>query len=178
MRPAPRYVRTLAATALLGLVAVEDVVIARVDLPVPIHGPVDWLAHLATTGIAVLAVGPRDLRPHTRFLTIVAGASVAIDVDHVPIYLHLVEENGRPATHSLLTPGVLGAAGVADRRHRSDFLAAAAGVGLHLVRDVGTGPGVRLLAPVVGGTTRLRWTTYAAVLGALVALVAVRDAAA
>jgi len=172
-----RYARTAAAAAMLALVAADDAVISRTHLPVPLLAPTDWSGHLATTGIALLAVGPRDLRRHARTLGIVAAASIAIDIDHAPLYLHLVSgvDGGRPVTHSLLTPAVLAGLGLAWRRRRTELLAAAAGVCLHFVRDVATGPGLSLLAPLRDAPTPLPWSTYAVTLAVLVAFVALRD---
>jgi inner membrane protein len=172
-----RYARTALAAGLVAVVAADDAFIARVDLPVPLLGPADWVGHLATTGVALLAMAPRPWRRHARMLATVAVASVAIDVDHIPLYLHLVSgvDGGRPVTHSLVTPALLVAAGLAWPRRRRLLLAAAAGVGLHFVRDIATGPGLSLLAPFSDARTLLPWASYAAVLVALVAVVALRD---
>ncbi|MCU1691801.1 MAG: rane-bound metal-dependent hydrolase [Frankiales bacterium] len=152
--------------ALLALVLLLDAVLARTHLPVVLLGLLDEPAHLATAGLALLAAGVVDRRA----LWVLAG-SVGIDADHVPLYLgvpHVEAAGGRPLTHALLTLGVLLLLGV-----RWPVLRLlAAGVALHFLRDVATGPGLPLLWPA-DVAVLLPYAPYAVVL-ALLAVVATR----
>ncbi len=152
-----------AAPVLLLLVLVLDAVTALTDPPLSLLGLLDEPAHLATAGLALLAAGVVDRRA----LWVLAG-SVGIDADHVPLYLgvpHVEAAGGRPFTHCLLTVVVLLLAGL-----RWPVLRLlAAGVGLHLVRDVATGPGVPLLWPH-DVAVLLPYALYAAALVVLTAL--------
>ena len=71
---------------------------------------------------------------------------------------------GRPPTHSLVTPIVLAVAGLAVRRWRSELFGCAVGVGLHLVRDIATGPGIPLAWPISGRAFEVPYPAYAALL--------------
>ncbi|RKS73937.1 inner membrane protein [Motilibacter peucedani] len=144
----------------------------------PLLGPLDWVGHLATTGVCLAALAPEVLRRRQRLLALTAACSVAIDVDHAPYYLHLTAlgGGGRPVTHSLFTPVALGVAALLVPRWRDLLLAAAAGVCLHFVRDVATGPGLALLAPLDRHRTLLPYAVYAGALAALSACAVLRDA--
>ncbi|WP_165400175.1 metal-dependent hydrolase [Motilibacter rhizosphaerae] len=173
-----RTSRTALAAALLALVVLDDrVLIPSRGWSVPLLAPLDWTGHLATSAIVLLAVVPAAVGRRSRLALAALVASVAIDVDHVPLYLGWTDGvgGGRPATHSLLTPLVLAAAALALPRARPLLAALAGGVLLHFVRDVATGPGVPLLVPLSEENVLLPWSLYAAVLAALVALVGARD---
>jgi inner membrane protein len=162
----------------IGRAAVPVLLVALVlacDALLPAAGPnlvltaaLDEPAHLATAALVLLAVlGPRRLRWPA---AVALAAAVLIDLDHIPLYLGLrsFAPFGRPVTHSLLTPLVLAALAVAlPGRPRRVLAAAAAGVCLHLVRDVATGPGVGLLWPVDARNVLLPYPWYAAAVGAL-----------
>ena len=128
--------------ALLALVLLVDLLITRSDPPLLLLGLLDEPAHLATSGLVLLALGVRG-RP----ALLVLAASVLIDADHVPLYLGVpgVEAaGGRPLTHSLATLGVLGLLSL----RWAPLRWVALGVALHLFRDAFTGPGVPLLWPL------------------------------
>ncbi|MCW2608359.1 MAG: rane-bound metal-dependent hydrolase [Frankiales bacterium] len=151
------------APVLLLLVLLLDLVVALVDPPLWLLGLLDEPAHLATAGLVLLAAGVVD----SRALLVLAG-SVGIDADHVPLYLgvpHVEAAGGRPLTHSLLTLAVLLLLGL--RWPALRWLAA--GVALHLLRDVATGPGLPLLWPA-DVVVLLPYALYAAVLAGLTAV--------
>jgi inner membrane protein len=120
----------------------------------------DEPAHLLTAWL-VLAALPGDLlrRRVGRWALL---SSVAIDVDHIPLYLfgRGFSVGGRPPTHSLaLVCVALGAAALC-RPVRERALGVALGVSLHLFRDLATGPGVPLLWPVAGSSVRVPQAVY------------------
>lgn len=144
-----------------GLVAgigAADVLMRARRWPVPVVAALDWPAHLAT---AALLLGAAPGRVATGWA--LAG-SVAIDVDHLPLYAGLdgvaAGPHGRPVTHSLATPAVLLAAARFTQGRALTGLAA--GVLLHVVRDVGTGPGVPLLWPFSRRNLRIPYAAYLA----------------
>jgi inner membrane protein len=140
--------------------------------PVPVVGLLDEPAHLATAWLALAALTPRLPR---RVWLAALVASVAVDVDHVPLYLTdgaFSVSGGRPPTHSLFLVAALAAPALLLRAHW--LLGAAAGVLLHLVRDVATGPGVPLLWPASEVTVRVPYAPYAVVLLVLAVTAAAR----
>jgi inner membrane protein len=125
----------------------------------------DEPAHLLTAWL-LLSVLP--LRRRVPWPWALVGA-VAIDVDHVPLYLWHVgtaTENGRPVTHGLLTLLALAAAALGVRRLRVPLLGLVCGVALHLVRDLGTGPGVPLVWPLSDASVLVPYAWYVALLAA------------
>ena len=128
-------------------------------------GPLDETAHLLTTLIVLWAVGGALWR---RMLYPALVASVAIDLDHVPAQLgygFLTEGTPRPYTHSLLTILVVLVAALAWRRRRDLALGIAAGLALHLGRDMAEpGSGVSLLWPVSDHSFSLSQFVYLAVI--------------
>jgi inner membrane protein len=117
------------------------------------------------TAALVLVAAPRWLGPETAAWAL--AGSVAIDVDHVPLYAGLdqvaVGENERPFTHSLLTTAaLLGGSRLAAGRRRTALAGLAAGTLLHFVRDVGTGPGAPLLWPLYRRSLRIPYAAYLA----------------
>ena len=155
--------RVILPLVLLVLVLLLDLVAALVDPPLPLLGLLDEPAHLATAGLALLVARVRDVRA----LGVLAG-SVLIDADHVPLYLGVpgVEAaGGRPLTHSLLTLVVLGLLGLRGPPLR--WLGA--GVALHFLRDLFTGPGLPLLWPL-DVAVLLPYGVYATLLVALAAI--------
>ena len=135
-------------------------------------GPVDEVAHLATAalGLLVLARFIDALRP---FYVAAIIASVAIDVDHIPLYLGLLENQAqRPVTHSLLTLAVFVAAAAASRRHRAVLAGVATGLALHFARDIAEGyPGVRVFWPLENTSWMVSYRWF---LGMIVVLTAAR----
>jgi inner membrane protein len=132
----------------------------------------DEPAHLATAALLLAAVLPWRERALAGWA--LAGA-VLIDLDHVPLYLWgalTIDGHGRPVPHSLATVLVLAAAGWAARgRVRTALLGLALGVGLHLVRDLATGPGVPLWWPLATQTVLLPYAVYLTAMGAVAVVV-------
>ena len=117
--------------------------------------------------VACLVDAPR------RFYVAALIASVAIDLDHIPLYLGLLGDNGqRPVTHSLTTVAVFAVAAVASRRHRAVLAGVVTGLLLHFARDMAEGPpGVRILWPLQGQA----WTlSYGWFLGMIILFTATR----
>lgn len=164
------YSRELPA-ALVAAVFADDAVIAAFSWPVPLLGPLDWVGHLCTSALCLLAVAPRRALREPRLLAVALFASVVIDLDHLPLYLHLTDgvSGGRPVTHSLTTIVGLSVLALLWRRRRRVLAAVAAGVALHFVRDIATGPGLSLLAPFHSSPVRLPYVTYAVLLVVLAA---------
>ena len=146
--------------AAVAFVLADDLLINSRDWSVPMLGLLDEPAHLATAALLLVSAGAlRRNRPV--FVTL--AASVAIDLDHLPLYAGVpMGAHGRPPTHSLLTVAALAGAGLLSRRHRTDLLACAAGVALHLVRDLATGPGVPLFWPVSARAIEVPYPMYVA----------------
>ncbi len=159
----------LLPVALLAVVVTLDAALCAGPSGVLVVGVLDEPCHLATAALALLAA-PR-LTAGPRATGLVLLASVGIDVDHVPLYLGVpgVAADGRPYTHSLLTVLVLLAL-AATPRARAVCRPLALGVGLHLVRDVATGPGVPLWWPVSGSDVLLPYGAYLALLAAAAAV--------
>ncbi|HYY11910.1 MAG TPA: metal-dependent hydrolase [Kineosporiaceae bacterium] len=139
--------------------------------PLLVTAVLDEPAHLLTAGLlaAVLPGRARAVVPWA-----LAGA-VLIDLDHLPFYLWgalSTEGAGRPVTHSLATAAALAAAAavVASRHLRTALSGFALGVGLHLVRDLATGPGVPLWWPVEDAGVLVPHAWYALVLGVAAAV--------
>ncbi len=170
------------ATPLLGLAvvcALDAVHYAR-PWPVPVIGLLDEPAHLLTAWLVLAALGLGGLRgPLPRVAPWVLLGSMAIDVDHIPLYLWsepVAHQGSRPVTHSLLTIAALLLVGAGTgRRVRTAALGLGAGVALHLLRDVAlAGPGIPLLWPVDPSDVRLPYGCYLAVLVAATAVATVR----
>ncbi len=152
-----------APLALLLLVLLLDAVQRARSWPVVVVGVLDEPAHLATALLGLGALAP--LRTSRRAWWAALVAAVAIDLDHVPLYLTdgaFAVDGGRPPTHSLLTVAVAAALPLVLRRRWP--LGVVAGLLLHLARDVATGPGVPLLWPVDGTSLLVPYPAYAAAL--------------
>ena len=123
-------------------------------------GPVDEVAHLATAALGLLVL-VRFIDAPRRFYVAALIASVAIDLDHIPLYLGLLGNEGqRPVTHSLATVAVFAAGTVASRRHRAVLAGVATGLMLHFARDIAEGyPGVLVFWPLqdISWMVRYRW---------------------
>ncbi len=146
----------------LAVVAVLDLVAESRRWPLPVVGLLDEPAHLITAGLVLVAL-PAGTRPLWSWALV---GAVAIDVDHVPLYLYgdaVAGDGGRPVTHSMATVLLLLAAAAAVRRYRCALAGLACGVALHLVRDLATGPGVPLLWPLPGAA-QVPYPLYAAAL--------------
>jgi inner membrane protein len=171
----PRTPLQRARLPLLGLVGVGvlDLVRHSREWPVPVSGALDEPAHLITAGLLLAAV-PR--RPLPRLATWALVGSVAIDVDHLPLYagaLPSAVPGGRPVTHSLPTAAVLAVGAALGRgRVRTALGGLALGVCLHFLRDFSTGAtGVPLFWPADRrSNVRLPYPLYSGALaGAAVA---------
>lgn len=135
-------------------------------------GPLDEVAHLATAALGLLVL-TRFIDVPRRFYVAALVASVAIDLDHIPLYLGLLgDKTQRPVTHSLATVIVFVGAAVVNSRHRAVLAGVATGLVLHFARDIAEGPpGVRMLWPL----QETAWNaTFWWLLGMIVALTAVR----
>lgn len=146
-------------TVVLGLDAMQTVLPSSVLM----NGALDEPAHLATAVLTMFAaVGESALRRHPTVTLSALLASIVIDVDHIPLYAGVsrIAEGGRPFSHSLITVvGLLAASGALPRA-RCALAGAALGVGLHFLRDVGTGPGLPLWWPVSTKDARVPYALY------------------
>jgi hypothetical protein len=143
-------VRWWAGPLLLAAVALAfDAADRRIPFGVWTTGPVDEVAHLTTAALGLLVLACFIEAPR-RFYVAALIASVAIDIDHIPLYLGLLGDQAqRPVTHSLSTVAVFVAAAVVSRRHRAMLSGVAAGLVLHFARDIAVGyPGVRVFWPL------------------------------
>jgi membrane-bound metal-dependent hydrolase YbcI (DUF457 family) len=136
---------------LAGAALAFDALDRRVPFGLLTTGPVDEAAHLAAAALGLLVLACLADAPR-RFFVAALVASVAIDLDHIPLYLGLLGDEGqRPVTHSLATVVAFAVAAAASRRHRAVLAGVAAGLVLHFARDIAEGPpGVRLLWPLDG----------------------------
>lgn len=135
-------------------------------------GLLDEPCHLATGALGLLALSCFIDVP-LRFYVAGMTASVAIDLDHIPLYLGLLgNEDQRPVTHSLATVIVVVGAAVVWRRHRAVLTGVVAGLLIHFARDIAEGPpGVRMLWPLQDTA----WTaSYWWFLGMIITFTAVR----
>jgi hypothetical protein len=157
----------LAATALA-----FDAAKRRIAFGVWTTGPVDEVAHLSTAALGLLVL-IRFIDAPRRFYVAALIASVAIDLDHIPLYLGLLGDPAqRPITHSLSTAAVFAAAAAVSRRHRAVLAGVATGLVLHFARDVAEGyPGVRLFWPLQGTSWMVGYRWF---LGLIVVLTAAR----
>lgn len=138
-------------------------------------GLLDEPGHVSTAALVLLAVvGGRRLAAAPAFTLTALVMSMAIDVDHVPLYAGVpgvADIGNRPYSHSLATVVVLLVLWLVTGRRWVMLAGAAVGVGLHFVRDVATGPGLQLWWPVSDVDVRLpyRWYLAAVVVLGLVA---------
>jgi inner membrane protein len=135
-------------------------------------GLIDEFAHLATGALGLLALACFIDVPR-RFYAAGLIASVAIDLDHIPLYLGLLgNEKQRPVTHSLATVIVVAGAALVSRRHRAVLAGTTTGLVIHFARDIAEGPpGVRMLWPLQDTA----WTaSYWWFLGMVIAFVGLR----
>jgi LexA-binding, inner membrane-associated putative hydrolase len=145
-----RRVRWWAGPLLLAAVALAfGAAEHRIPFNIWTSGPLDEVAHLSAAALGLLVLA-RLIDAPRRFYVAALIASVAIDVDHIPLYLGLLGAQAqRPVTHSLSTVAVFAAAAAASRRHRAVLAGVATGLVLHFARDLAEGyPGVRVFWPV------------------------------
>jgi inner membrane protein len=152
----------LAVDQLWGLTGVSDGSLA--------YGLADDPAHLVTAALALVWLRSVIRTPLSApFVLAALGASVAIEVDHIPGYLgsHLLTGSlPRPYTHSMLLVFAPVAIGLASRRRAISELSLGIGCGVaaHLLRDLATGPGAPLFWPISGATERVPYAVFAGVL--------------
>jgi membrane-bound metal-dependent hydrolase YbcI (DUF457 family) len=134
---------------LAGVALAFDAADRRIPFGVWTTGPLDEVAHLATAALGLLVLA-RFIDAPRRFYVAALIASVAIDADHIPLYLGLLGNQAqRPVTHSLSSAAVFVAAAAASRRHRAVLAGVATGLVLHFARDIAEGyPGVRVFWPL------------------------------
>ena len=164
----------VAVAAILGI----DALSGWTRRPLPVAAVADETAHLLTAFVVLLAV-PFPLP--RRFVLAALAASVAIDLDHLPLVLGsdaLTRDTARPLTHGLrLVAGLRVAAARLTPRGRAVALGAAAGVLAHLVRDAASTPaGVPLAWPVSTHGFSLPYSTYLAALTCCAVFASVRVA--
>ena len=97
-------IRLWAYPVLLAVVALAfDAADRRVSFNVLASGLLDEAAHLTTAALGLLVLA-RLIDMPRQFYIAALIASVAIDLDHIPLYLGLLGNQGqRPFTHSLAT---------------------------------------------------------------------------
>jgi inner membrane protein len=162
-RSVPQRLVRATPTAGLCLILLLDGVQRARTWPVPVMGLLDESAHLVTAAL-VLGSAPRAV-VRSVWPWVVIGA-VAIDLDHLPLYLGVrgfAVHGGRPPSHSLGVVLLL-LAGAARPALRKPLLGLAGGVMLHIVRDMATGPGVPLLWPLTPGNFLLPYPVYVALM--------------
>src|SRR5215831_9921295 len=145
-----RWVRWWTSPLLLAAAALAfDAADRRIPFGVWTTGPIDEVTHLSTAALGLLVLA-RFIDAPRRFYVAAVIASVAIDVDHIPLYLGLLGNQAqRPVTHSLSTVAVVAAAAALGRRHRAVLAGVATGLVLHFARDIAEGyPGVRIFWPL------------------------------
>jgi hypothetical protein len=145
-----RPIRWWAGPLLLAMVALAfDAVDRTIPYGLWTTGPIDEVAHLSTAALGLLVLARFIDAPRSFYIAALI-ASIAIDVDHIPLYLGLLGNQAqRPVTHSLSTVAVFAAAAAASRRHRAVLAAVATGMVLHFARDIAEGyPGVRVFWPI------------------------------
>jgi inner membrane protein len=165
-------VRVLApAAALVAVVALDRLLAAR-PWPLPVQGALDEPAHLLTAGLLLAAAGLLG-RPWARWA--LAGA-VLVDLDHLLLWFGapVAVGDGRPVSHSLAAVALLLAVAAAWPRQRARVAGLAVGIGLHVVRDLASGPGVPLLWPLLPENLRVSPATYLTVLAVAAAVAALR----
>jgi hypothetical protein len=166
-------VRWWAGPLLLAAIALAaDAIDRRIPFGVWTTGPIDEVAHLSTASLGLLVLA-RFIYVPRRFYVAALIASVAIDVDHIPLYLGLLGDQAqRPVTHSLSTVAVFVAAAAATRRHRAVLGGVATGLVLHFARDIAEGyPGVRVFWPLQDTSLMASYWWF---LGMIVAFAAAR----
>lgn len=134
-------------------------------------GIADETAHLSTMVIFLLAFP--TLR-NTGFIAGCLAGSVAIDLDHIPLFLGsnlLTGQTNRPFTHGLVTIIIVLAISVAARgTWRYVGIGIAVGIAAHFLRDMATSTaGVPLLWPISTTGFMLPYPVYAAALASAVA---------
>jgi inner membrane protein len=149
---------------LLAIIFGADALLSTRSRGVVLTAALDEPAHFATGALGLIALaGPGWLIRHRTFAISALIGSVVIDVDHIPLYLGWpVGHGGRPYSHSILTFVVLLTVSLVVGRRWPVPLGLGAGVLLHLVRDVVSGPGAPLWWPLSHVGVRVDYRFYAA----------------
>ena len=164
-------IKSWAVPVLLAVVALAfDAADRRVPFSILAGGALDEVAHLATGALGLLALSCFIDAPR-RFYMAGLIASVAIDLDHIPMHLGVGNPNQRPATHSLATILVVVVAAALNCRHRAVLACRRPGCWSFRPRHRRGAPGVRMLWPLqdIAWTASFRWF-----LGMIIAFTAVR----
>src|ERR1700751_1915099 len=111
---------------LAGVALAFDAADRRVPFSVLASGALDEVAHLATGALGLLALACFIDAPR-RFYVAGLIASVAIDLDHIPLYLGLGIGERRPVPNPLAPVLVIGGAAAPSRRHRAVLAGTAIG---------------------------------------------------
>jgi LexA-binding, inner membrane-associated putative hydrolase len=136
----------------VGVILVIDRRIWTDKVPLSAKAVADETAHVATTACLLSLLGGGRSRP---FYVGAALGSVALDIDHVPMYAMGNPRTYRPSTHSLpIVVLVAGAAARAQGRRRAILQGLTFGLVSHLLRDVLTG-GAPLLWPLSRRVVRI-----------------------
>ncbi|HEY5785616.1 MAG TPA: metal-dependent hydrolase [Microlunatus sp.] len=168
----PRLRVVAPAIAVALVMALDQTASSLATQAIPVEAALDEPAHLLTAVLVLAALPPGATRGRWPAALV---ACVAIDLDHIPLYLfgEVFSADGRPPTHSLMTVLVAAAAGAIFAGLRRPLLGVALGFGLHLVRDLATGPGVALLWPIWGEAVLVPYRWYQGTLVVLAALATV-----
>jgi inner membrane protein len=144
-----REIRWWAGPLLAAVALAFDAADRRIPFGVWTTGLLDEVAHLSTAALGLLVLACFVDTPG-RFYVGALIASVAIDVDHIPLYLGLLGNPAqRPLTHSLAAVAAFAAAAAASRRYRAVLAGMTTGLVLHFARDIAEGyPGVRVFWPL------------------------------
>lgn len=148
-----------AVLALLAIAGIDRILLARPSLELPVAAGLDESAHLGTA-VLMLAALPRLPLSGA---AIALGATVAIDIDHLPALLGwqgLTLAGERPLTHALWVPVLMLAAScLLPGNVRAALRWAALGVAIHFVRDAATG-GIPAFWPVTADPLRVPHAAY------------------
>ncbi len=164
---AVRHHAVVSAPILLLVALGLDAVLAAHPWSFLITGLLDEPAHLATAGLILLALPLHVVSRYGGWMLI---GSVAIDIDHLPLYLGdrgFLVDGGRPPTHSLAVVVLLLLVALAIPAWRRPLNGLGCGVLAHFVRDVATGPGLAVLWPALPVTAKLPYSAYVGFLGLL-----------
>lgn len=143
-----RWVPPLAA----GLILLVDRRIWTDDVRLPVKAVADESAHIATTLCLLSLLRPQ--RPRDFFAGAIVG-SVALDVDHLPLYAMYERPSARPVSHSLVTVALVAGLTARSTGRRRGFLQGVSfGLASHLFRDVLTG-GAPLFWPLSDRTAMI-----------------------
>jgi len=152
-----RWVAPLA----VGLILLVDRRIWTDNIPLPIKAAAGESAHMATTLCLLSLIRPK--RPRDFFAGAIVG-SVALDVDHLPLYAMYEKPSARPGSHSLVTVALVAGLTARSTGRRRGFLQGVSfGLTSHLLRDLLTGgaPAPSLAAVRTEGDDRRLGATLA-----------------